>query len=226
LAEQAATEVISAGSYNLVPDLNNSFLKGRPEAIFQFMAVVPKFNSYFGANFVLVAAPNSHSIRPDFMTSFRANDKRLQAWTKSISTPTGIFFFPYKYKVGQNASSVTEYTMVLRLAEQYLIRAEARAMQDKLAEGEADLSTIRQRAGLSPVSMLSRPALLDSILLERKYEMMFENGDRWISLKRTGTANSVLGPLKGANWNPSDQLYPIPQMERLRNPNLSQNPGY
>jgi hypothetical protein len=115
---------------------------------------------------------------------------------------------------------------VLRLSEQFLIRAEARVRLDKLAEGSADLSVIRQRAGLSALSGLTKPALLDSIQLERKFELMFENGDRWINLKRLNTANMILAPLKGTNWNTNDQLYPIPQTERLRNPNLSQNPGY
>jgi hypothetical protein len=150
----------------------------------------------------------------------------LQSWIKSITTPAGIFHFPYKYKAGQAVTTTTEYAIVLRLAEQYLIRSEARAMLDRIVESEADLSVIRQRAGLPAVNGLSKPALLDSIQLERKFELMFENGERWINLKRTGTADAVLGPLKAPDWVSTDQLYPIPQMERLRNPNLSQNPGY
>ena len=121
---------------------------------------------------------------------------------------------------------ITEYTIVLLLAGQFLIRAEARAMQHKLTQGESDLNTIRLRAGLSAVSGLNQAALLDSIQAERKIELMFETGDRWINLKRTQTINGVLTPIKGSNWNETDQLFPIPQTERLRNPNLSQNPGY
>jgi hypothetical protein len=225
-AETEADSVINASMYGLTADLNNSFLKGSTEAIFQLMAVVPKFNTYAGANFILSAAPSILSIAPGFLSSFRPGDKRQISWTKSISTSTGVFYFPYKYKVGQNASSVTEYTIVLRLAEQYLIRAEARAKQGKIPEGLTDLNVIRVRAGLPVVTGLNQQALSDSIQVERKFELMFETGDRWINLQRTGTGTSVLSPIKGSNWSESDLLYPIPQTDRLRNPNLSQNAGY
>lgn len=225
-AEVESASVIGSPVYSLSTDLNNSFLKGSPEAIFQLMAVVPRFNSFPGANFILSAAPSIISIAPGFLSSFRPGDRRQLAWTKSISTTAGIFYYPYKYKVGQNASSITEYTIVLRLAEQFLIRAEARAMQHKLTESEADLNIIRLRAGLSALNGLSQTALLDSIQTERKFELMFETGDRWINLKRTQTINEIMAPIKGSNWNETDQLFPIPQTERLRNPNLSQNPGY
>jgi hypothetical protein len=225
-AEAESESVISSSLYSLTPDLNNSFLKGSPEAIFQLMSVVPKFNSSPGANFILSGAPSIISIAPGFLSSFRPGDRRKLTWTKSISTTAGTFYYPYKYKVGQNAPAITEYTIVLRLAEQFLIRAEARAMQHKLTQGESDLNTIRLRAGLSAVSGLNQAALLDSIQAERKIELMFETGDRWINLKRTQTINGVLTPIKGSNWNETDQLFPIPQTERLRNPNLSQNPGY
>ncbi len=225
-AETEAGNVITASGYSLMTDLNSSFLKGSTEAIFQLMAVVPRYNTYAGANFILTTTPSSISIAPAFVNSFRYADRRQQAWTKSITTSSGIFYYPYKYKVGQNASAVSEYSMVLRLSEQILIRAEARAMQGKLMEGEADLNTVRQRAGLPALSGLTQTALLDSIQTERKFELMFETGDRWINLKRTGTIGSVLLPLKGSDWSEADQLYPIPQVERLRNPNLSQNAGY
>ena len=225
-AESEANSVIATTIYTLTPDPNNSFLKVSPEAIFQLMAVVPKSNSYAGGIFILTAAPSVTSIAPSFLNSFRAGDRRQTAWTKSVSTTTGVYHYPYKYKVGQNAPTITEYTMVLRLAEQFLIRGEARAMQGNLAPAHADLNVIRARAGLPVVSGLTQISLLDSIQLERKFELMCETGDRWINLQRTGIINAVLGPLKGSNWAQTDQLYPIPQTERLRNPNLSQNPGY
>lgn len=116
--------------------------------------------------------------------------------------------------------------MVLRLAEVILTRAEARAMQNKLVEGEQDLNRIRTRAGLSTVSGLTKQALTDSIQVERRFELAFEVGDRWFDLKRSGKADPVLGPVKGTNWTNADQLYPIPLTEINRNPLLTQNPGY
>ncbi|MBO9573328.1 MAG: RagB/SusD family nutrient uptake outer membrane protein, partial [Chitinophagaceae bacterium] len=66
-------------------------------------------------------------------------------------SPSGLII-AYKYKQGWGTFDQTEYTMVLRLAEQYLIRAEARARQNKLVgenSAEADINAIRLRAGLT-----------------------------------------------------------------------------
>ncbi|HMR92710.1 MAG TPA: RagB/SusD family nutrient uptake outer membrane protein [Chitinophagaceae bacterium] len=225
-AELEAGEVINSGTYSLAADLSTAFLKESPEAIFQLMAVLPGFNTFAGGNFILINAPSILSVDPRFLDSFRPDDGRHGEWVNAISTGGGVFYFPYKYKVGQNAGSITEYTVVLRLAEQLLIRAEATAMQNKLADSQSDLNLVRERAGLTGVSGLTQQDIIDSIQTERKFELMFEAGDRWINLKRSGATNSVLAPLKGINWSETDQLYPIPQQERLRNPNLSQNPGY
>jgi len=56
-------------------------------------------------------------------------------------------------------------------------------------------------------------------------ELFAEWGHRWLDLKRTNTANAVLGAEK-PTWKPTDVLFPIPQTERTNNPNLTQNPGY
>ena len=226
-AEAVASEVMNASpGYQLVADLNKVFLKTSPEAILQFMSVLKGFNSFAGGTFIVTSTPSNNSIAPAFMGSFRPGDKRKAAWTGSVTVGANIYYYPFKYKVPQNASAITEYTMILRLAEQILIRAEARAMQNNLSGGEADLNTIRIRAGLPGVTGLTKSMLIDSIQLERKFELAFETGDRWINLKRTMQADAILGLVKGTNWATTDQLYPIPLMEINRNHNLVQNPGY
>jgi hypothetical protein len=57
--------------------------------------------------------------------------------------------FAYKYQA-VNTSNLSEYTKVLRLAEQYLIRAKAEANLGDLADAINDLNTIRGRASLNP----------------------------------------------------------------------------
>jgi hypothetical protein len=57
-------------------------------------------------------------------------------------------------------------------------------------------------------------------------ELFTEWGHRWFDLKRTGRSEAVLGPLKGASWQSSDVLYPVPLDELQRNVYLQQNPGY
>ncbi|MFN3665404.1 MAG: RagB/SusD family nutrient uptake outer membrane protein, partial [Sediminibacterium sp.] len=136
------------------------------------------------------------------------------------------YYYPYKYKVGLNASTITEYTMVLRLSEQYLIRAEARAKLNNINGSLADLNQIRIRAGLTGLSGVSQTPLIDSIQIERKYELFSEFGDRWFNLRRTGSINQIMKNVKGNNWTDTDQLYPIPQSEINKNARLKQNPGY
>ena len=126
--------------------------------------------------------------------------------------------------------------MVLRLGEQYLIRAEARArLGSNLSGAIGDLDKIRSRAGLPLIATtnpgITQPALIDKIMHERQVELFSEFGHRWFDLKRTNTVDAVMNvvtPLKaaGAPWQPYQALYPIPITELQKAPNLTQNPGY
>lgn len=119
--------------------------------------------------------------------------------------------------------------MVLRLAEQYLIRAEARTKLNNLSGAIKDINVIRKRAGLLLISdtksELSKSELMDYIMYERKYELFSEWGPRWLDLKRTERASQVLKSIKPL-WQDTDLFYPIPEEERIKNPNLTQNDGY
>ncbi len=226
-AEAEATVVIdNTTTYSLLSNLDQVFLKNSKEAIWQLQSQVPGYNSYPGAFLILTSTPRTVSLDTNFVKSFSAADMRRSLWIRSITSAGKIYYYPFKYKVGQNASAITEYTMVFRLSEQFLIRSEARAMQDNLSGAEADLNAVHTRTGLSAMSGLSRDALLDSIARERKYELFAEFGDRWFNLKRTGTATPVLSAIKGANWVETDKLYPVPLTEINLNPNLTQNDGY
>ncbi|MEZ4970791.1 MAG: RagB/SusD family nutrient uptake outer membrane protein [Flavobacteriaceae bacterium] len=116
-----------------------------------------------------------------------------------------------------------------RLAEQYLIRSEARTHQGKLPEAIADLDRIRERANLSPLSNVApeigQKALLDSLDTERRRELFTEWGHRWLDLKRTGKVSDLLSSTK-PSWQETDTLYPIPEEEIGKNPKLTQNNGY
>ena len=123
--------------------------------------------------------------------------------------------------------------MVLRLAEQYLIRAEANAHSGDLASAIKDLNIIRQRAGLGTLpSSLTQAQVIAAVAQERRIELFAEWGHRWFDLKRTGQVDAVMSEITpqkvGAitGWKSYQQLYPIPQSERQLNPNLTQNPGY
>lgn len=225
--EAVTSEILSqSGRYGLEANLDDVFLKNSSEAIWQWMSIVARYNSSVGANTVLLTTPTSVALDTAFLNSFRHGDKRRQNWVSSITVAGKTYYFPFKYKVGQNAPTITEYTMAIRLAEIYLNRAEARAMLDQLILAHEDINVIRERAGLAHLAGLPKEELIDSIHTERRYELFSEFGDRWFDLNRTGKAEGTLTALKGANWNSTDRLYPIPQQERDRNPNISQNDGY
>jgi starch-binding outer membrane protein, SusD/RagB family len=225
-AEEQATALINAGPYSLVP-LAQVFLAGSSEAIWQLMPVSSVNNTSEGNSFI----PSSASSRPAYaltdslLSAFEPGDGRKTVWTKTNMVNAQPYTFPYKYKVRSGPPPYTEYYMVLRLAEQYLIRAEARAYQEKITEARDDLNTIRDRAGLPPLATNDKQELLAAIEKERRIELFAEWGHRWFDLKRTGRIGAVLGAAK-PGWQPSDALYPIPASELLRNPFLTQNPGY
>jgi len=117
--------------------------------------------------------------------------------------------------------------MVLRLAEQYLIRAEARLQQGNDLTGAAgDLNAIRHRAGLADMSTGSASDLMTALTHEKQIEFFAEWGHRWLDLKRWGTATSVLSADKGITVTTSALLFPIPVADIIADANLRQNPGY
>ena len=225
-AEASATGVLSDPSYALLSDMNTVFLKNSSEAIWQWQSVVPRFNTYPGGVLILTTTPQASALDTNFVKSFQAIDNRKGAWVGSVAAGGHTYYFPAKYKVGQNAATISEYTMILRVSEQYLIRAEARANQGNVTGGLLDLNKVRVRAGLLSLTGLTQQQLIDSINQERRYELFTEFGDRWINLHRTGTADLIMTAAKGINWTTTDILYPIPQTELNRNPNLTQNAGY
>lgn len=236
LAEAKATEVINSGTYTLVKPLANVFLAGSKEAILQFIPVNTS-NTAEGANFL----PSSATVRPPYVltnnliNAFEVGDLRKTDWVNKNTVASVAYYYPYKYKV-KTGTTKTEYNMVLRFAEQYLIRAEARIQQEKIQEGISDLNILRTRARQTPTANLANPlpnlsatvtkpdALL-AVEQERRIELFCEGGYRWFDLKRTGRIDAVLSSSKSA-WQPSAALFPIPFTETQKNPFLTQNIGY
>ncbi len=177
----------------------------------------------------VAVTPSYASLRDTLFADADPSDTRLNSWINKRITTQGSFLVPQKYKM-INPLPITEHTVVFRLAEQYLIRAEARAQQPGKLTGlnssESDLNIIRSRAVIDDVQVNGENEMLKSIAQERVYELFSEWGHRWFDLKRTGRANEVLSIVKGENWQPEDALFPVPTEEILRNGNIIQNLGY
>ncbi|MBT2559848.1 RagB/SusD family nutrient uptake outer membrane protein [Pedobacter sp. ISL-68] len=224
----SSNEVISqGGTYFLEPDLNKVFLIGSNEAIWQTASGGASENTFEGQQMVPLTAA---TVRPNYplqaalYNAFSGVDKRKTSWiaTKTVSGIT--YQYPYKYKVGALGTTKVEAQMMIRLAEVFLNRAEAKAHLGDITAID-DLNKIRNRAGLSSLSILNGQALLDAIMVERRFELFVEWGLRWYDLRRTGKLDQVLGSMK-STWTPSAGLFPIPNSEILAAPNLTQNPGY
>lgn len=117
-------------------------------------------------------------------------------------------------------SPATDPAYVIRIAEVYLVRAEARAQQNLLTGAVQDLNSVRDRAGLGTSKASSQAELLLAIENERRVEFALEP-HRWFDLVRTGRAAAVLG-LSDAN----KYVLPIPANELSVDPSLEQNSGY
>lgn len=226
-AEIQASAVIGHAGYALQQNLDNVFLKSSKEAIWQLLEIDANVTN---DAYVYAAGSHNFMIRPALVASFNVNDKRRQHWIGSDQGAAGVYYFPHKYKMQETDKPIAEYPVMLRFAEQFLIRAEARAWQDKLGGAISDLDSIRHRAGLPLIAnvnpSITKEALLLAIEQERRWELFAECGHRWMDLKRTGRAVTVLSAIK-PGFTKEDQLYPIPEEERRRNPKLGeQNAGY
>lgn len=223
-AETQASAIIGSGQFSL-PDLNSVFLANSDEAIWQLKPVLPRINTFDGPYFFGEYGIIEVTASPSVLDWFEAGDNRAASWIANYTGDDQTYDYAYKYKVVYADQPLTEYQMVFRLAEQYLIRAEARVQLEDFSGAIDDVNEVRVRAGLDPldISMMSDEEVADAVVQERKVELFIEWGHRWFDLKRTGKIDEVLGAVK-TGWQPNDALFPIPQSEIRANPNLSQNP--
>lgn len=227
LAIEKATAVISQTEKYALTELNSVFLKNSKETIWQLMPEAG-FNTKDGALFILTTTPTAVSVPLNLIQLFDIDDNRKNQWIGQFTNSTGTYFYPYKYKIRTPTNGViNEYMMVIRLAELYLVRAEANANLNNLSIALDDINQIRKRAGMTtPLADINQNQCLTEIAKQRQLELFSEWGHRWLDLKRTGRASLVLEPLKGVTWKESDILYPIPDAEINQNFNMVQNFGY
>ena len=156
--------------------------------------------------------------------SLRQINKR---WFPSLNK----FIDPRRLTVQQTQGS--RDFMVVRLAEMYLLAAEALMMQGRADEGVQFMNEIRRRAAWegneADMEITAGELDLDFILDERARELAGEKF-RWFDLKRTGTLLERVrlhNPDGAPNIQEFHLLRPIPrdQIDRTSN-EYAQNPGY
>lgn len=233
-AWQHANDVIGQTDLFKLESLNNVFGVSSREVIFQLKQINV---SQTRGN----ATPEGFSmtgryLTPGLVNAFEAGDNRKTAWTTAIAggpfIPAG--FSPAKYKINSTNYAFggyrSEYYIVMRLAEMYLIRAEANMLRSAGNKNAVidDLNAIRVRAGLNGLPYtLTDQQVTDAIAHERRIELFAEWGHRWLDLKRTNKATQVLSEIFYKQpWSQHQLLYPVPPDEIILDNHLSQNAGY
>jgi hypothetical protein len=242
-AEAEASSVISNTTDFQLAAPASVFLTNSKETIWALVSsnkVSPGytlFNKGMPAVVATIAALSSGTPLSQVMVNaFEPGDVRFTAWvrTTSTTTPAQTFYYPNKYKL---ATPGAESFVALRLGEQYLIRAEARAQQNNMTGAVQDLNLLRSRSRPTPAldvlpdypASISQADCLVAIAQERRVELFSEFGSRFFDLKRTGTIDAVMtvaAPAKGGVWNSQRKIWPIPPDDIRINPNLTQAPGY
>lgn len=221
-AEQYATQVLTNKNYSLVSPYRSFFSAPflSPESVFELSYSIADANSHWN-NWYPSALGGQYTLQPtpDFVTLVNradagGNRNALIATVKSGGTD---FVYGNLYN---RAAQRDDPSYVIRVAELYLIRAEARARQGNLTDALADLNAVRSRAGLTASTAATTASLLRAIEDERRVEFAFE-ADRWFDLVRTGRAGEVLGVTDQRKW-----LFPVPFNDVAADPDLEQNPGY
>ena len=226
-ASAVATEVINQTHLYALETIENSFFINSTNTIWQFMSSVPGNNTTEASTFIFnTGPPPASALRADLINTFESGDLRKEHWTRAVSNASGTWYHSFKYKSNSNTGSSQEYSKVFRLAEIYLIRAEARARQADLISAKQDLNLIRSRSGLEATTANSQEEVIKALVLERRVELFTEFGHRFFDLKRLNLLDETLQPIK-MGWNSTDAFFPIPESEMLLNENLApQNPGY
>lgn len=235
-AIRQSTLILNNRSLFDTTSLDEVFLKNSKEAIWQLQPISDDgvfLNTFFPKQYVLLKGePNSTnpiSVGRLLVESFEKTDRRKSMWLGVDSSKGEVYYYFHKYKYYGPDEVSKEYIMVLRLAEQYLIRAEAKAQLGDLDGAIVDLNVIRLRAGLEPSTPTSLDEVKENILEERKVELFVEWGDRWFNLKRLRRIDEVMkiaAGYKKSTWESYRQLYPIPIEDLKLNTNLTQNAGY
>jgi starch-binding outer membrane protein, SusD/RagB family len=211
-----ADSVIKRGGFSLLSDYASLYEDAGSESIFQVVFSVQDRN-VISQYFYPRSLEGRYEVAPSesLIQSYQVADSlRFKA---SIQTDSLDKIYCFKY---QDISAGADAILVMRLAEMYLIVAEALAYTNgDVATIQDNINVVRYRAGLEPTEAITYDELKLAIEYERRHEFAFE-GHRWFDLVRTKRATALLG------IDEDYTLFPIPLSEMTTNKKMEQNPGY
>lgn len=229
-AREYATKVIENGSVSLVenPELVDYYIKNEPtrEDIFildnagvnQSAPLSDRIGISDDRTKLLLLATN------DIIDLYEAGDVRAELIGQQLGGNLTRKWTEFSNK--------DHYTPVIRLAEMYLIRAEASLnlpITDEV-QARADLDVIRKRANPNATNLqLSGAALKEELFQERRRELAFE-GHLFFDIVRMGRdlRRVDCNALQNVNVDYPSNLFvlPIPEDAIRGNSSMVQNPGY
>lgn len=223
-AEAQLREVTGSPLYVFQNDLTKVFEKTGKHILWQLKPKNATDATKEAILYYFTGIPAGPALSSTLVSSFGAGDLRKSQWMSTVQAGGNTWYRANKYK--NRTSNTTEYSVVLRLEEVYLMLAEALSQQNKSAEALPYVNATRVRAGLAALKATPDvPSLKSEILAEYRREFFTEMGCRFFSLKRMDRLNDLTATKP--NWKVRDSRWPIPQKELLLNPALKpQNDGY
>lgn len=193
-----------------------------------YFRIMDGYNGYI-CNFVRAYCKDGRTtdgaVNPLYYEMYADNDIRKEIYFNEDGTRSD------KYNLyGEGPNWAGGAIIPFRLAEMYLIKAEALVRQGDAGKAKAVLEEFRRAryTGEAPSVSASPEKLLEEILLERTREFYMENDFRWLDMKRLGVSLERLVDGETFILEPDDFRYcfPIPQSEMEKNHNMVQTPGW
>lgn len=212
-----AYEVLNGGD-TLTTDFASIWrTKNTGESLFELQFDVQATNSL-----ATTTSPTNSNIflaKDKILNLYTAEDKRKAITVFQQNNKTYIGKYP-------NYNPAIQNTPLIRMAEVYLIYAEAQARITGTVAGEPYryFKAVRDRAGLTTPdasTYTSVDEFITEVQREKRLELMFE-GEAWYDYTRTRLALTEMMTVPDAGRF----LFPVPQSERDLNINLSQNQAY
>ncbi|MDR1203078.1 MAG: RagB/SusD family nutrient uptake outer membrane protein [Tannerellaceae bacterium] len=219
-AETYASLVINSAKYTLVKPYNVFFTSPflSSESVFELTFTSNDKNSYWNLWYPSTVG-GQYTLKPSDALIAKLNDPNIGGTRKEIIQGSDNSVYGVLYNT---VSTSTDPAYVIRIAELYLIRAEARIKKTApdITGALSDLNKIRNRADIPDFDRPDKNAIIQAIEDENSIEFAFEP-HRWFDLNRTKRTGSVLGLTKTDYW-----LFPLPASDILSDPDVEQNPGY
>lgn len=251
-AKEKALEVINSGNYSLMPTFDRVFKTERytSETIWAQLFSAPDSYSGMHTSSSPIGSQTALYLPTDaFIASFDNGDMRKE-WgiqpeyvnakgTKVIARTYYNKYINEEYLEQElpasNTNILTWQTQLIRLAEMYLIAAEAENEINGPAGAYQYINAIRKRARVDQndpthvpdLSGLTQDQFREAVLLERQHEL-YEEGFAWYDMKRTQTFDKVQkarGDKMNVPIGAYNNTWLIPDTEILNN-NIPQNPDY